>query len=224
MSSTPPVNPPANRRAAAAAANEDRAAANGRSHGHAPAELRAPAEHRAPERIAPHGIDGDGEDQSYADDMTEESGEGEATADEILRETERWAPTTLRDTVAEPEQPTTTGPKICRGCGRDLRGHRRLKDDQGYICVSCAKDEAKRKIACAECGKPTKPEGLRPWGPISVCARCWMDHQADPKSRVRRQVSSRPWEEAEKRTVLYMTGGTIALILIILIISAIAGC
>jgi hypothetical protein len=173
------------------------------AHGH------VSAEHRPPERIAPS--------REEYDDISMEAGReedesGTISPEEIIQETERWAPRTIRDTVVEIE-------KVCRVCGKNLKGHRRFKDEKGYICRDCDREERLRRIPCAECGKPVPPEALRPWGPISICTRCWADHESDPKLRIKRKVSSRPWEELEKRTVLAITALTVLALFILYIIS-----
>lgn len=171
-------------------------------------EQRAPskvAEQRAPRRVGDEFGNFDAERDTDLD---------EATPEEIQRETERWAPKTVLDTVADPGIE-----KICRVCGKNLKGHRRYKDERGYICVSCDRDERARRIPCAECGKPVPPEALRPWGPIAICARCWADHESDPKLRIKRKVSSRPWEELEKKTVLAIAAVVGVVLLILLLVS-----
>jgi hypothetical protein len=170
------------------------------------------AERRPPQRVgSAHdeyddiSMSGDG-----AGAATEE--EQELTPEEIAKETERWAPKTIRDTVVDVE-------KVCRVCGKNLKGHRRYKDEKGYICVSCDRDERLRRIPCAECGKPVPPEALRPWGPISICTRCWADHESDPKMRIKRKVSSRPWEEMERKTVLITSAVLGGILFVLFIIS-----
>ena len=130
--------------------------------------------------------------------------------DEVLPETERFAPESAEDLSIDAGKA-----KVCRNCGRDLRGHRRYKDDRGYLCATCEKEDRLRRIACAECGKPTLPENLRPWGPISICARCLVDHENDPKSRVRRQISNKGFEMAERQNLLVVAGIALVLGLIV---------
>lgn len=177
------------------------------------------AEHRPPRRVASHDEFGDitftkpGAAEGDTDIEQEP-----LTVEEIQRETERWAPKTARDAVID-----TGIQKVCRVCLKDLRGHRRYKDDQGYICPDCDRDERARRIPCAECGKPVRPESLRPWGPISICVRCWADHESDPKMRIKRKVSSRPWEELEKKTVLVIAAIAVAALFVLFIMQLIWG-
>ena len=165
------------------------------------------AEHHAPRRVAtPEGRQVDPGDTDIE--------EAPVTPEEVQRETERWAPRKISDTVLD-----TGVEKVCRVCGKNLRGHRRYKDEKGYICPDCDRLERAKRIACAECGKPVPPESLKPWGPISICTRCWADHESDPKMRIKRRVSSRPWEEMEKKTVLIISGVVAVVLLILFLIS-----
>ncbi len=105
-----------------------------------------------------------------------------------------------------------TGPaKNCRMCGVDVRGHKRYKDERGYLCSNCEIIDRARRIDCAECGKPTAPENLRPWGPVSICHRCYIDHETDPKLRGLKQVSTRKFKIVEQQTTI-----AIALVLVAL--------
>lgn len=227
MSSANSVNPPAS--------SDPSVGVNGDAHARAAAaRTQASAEQRPPQRVASaHDSGGGGgggsfdditigpgvrarrpaDDDVDADDDDDDLDES-LTPEEIERETERWAPSSIRDTVVDVE-------KICRVCGKDLKGHRRYKDERGYICRSCEHDDRARRIACAECGKAVPPEALRPWGPISICTRCWADHESDPKQRIKRKVSSRKWEEMERQTVLVIAGVALVGLLILFVLSLI---
>lgn len=71
--------------------------------------------------------------------------------------------------------------KICRICGKDLSGHRRLKDRYGYICLDCDRKEKQAAeqglVSCGECGKKLKPEGLIDYHGTRICRKCFADHQ-----------------------------------------------
>ncbi len=126
------------------------------------------------------------------------------------QEGDRFAPTSAGDLAGIDVK------KICRSCGKNLKGHRRYKDSRGYICVACDRDDKARRVPCAECGKPTLPESLRPFGPVSICVRCYADHEADPKLRARRRVSTRHFDLYERRNVLMVAGVALVLLLLIL--------
>jgi len=70
--------------------------------------------------------------------------------------------------------------KLCRVCGKNLAGHRRLKDSLGYICRECAKseqdpDDATRR-PCPECERMIKPAGFVPYNGKHICRKCFADH------------------------------------------------
>jgi hypothetical protein len=71
--------------------------------------------------------------------------------------------------------------KKCRVCHRNLSGHRRIKDHDGYICLACAKQEQEDKaaglVSCAECSRKLKPAGLIDYHGMRICRRCFADHQ-----------------------------------------------
>ncbi len=71
--------------------------------------------------------------------------------------------------------------KICRACGKNLAGHRRIKDSLGYICVKCAEAEEEAReaglVSCAECNRKLKPAGLIDFHGSMICRKCFADHQ-----------------------------------------------
>src|SRR5436305_1177879 len=81
-------------------------------------------------------------------------------------------PPSRGDPGAESNTPSDTaaiespvkGEKLCVNCGKNVSGHRRVKDSRGYLCYACAKAEraAERegKVRCMECRKMIRPEGL----------------------------------------------------------------
>lgn len=83
--------------------------------------------------------------------------------------------------VAAEAAATPVVEKICRVCHKNLAGHRRLKDHDGYICLSCAKQEQADKeaglVSCAECSRKLKPAGLIDYHGVRICRRCFADHQ-----------------------------------------------
>jgi DNA-directed RNA polymerase subunit RPC12/RpoP len=84
--------------------------------------------------------------------------------------------------VSAPSRPATSSePKICVKCGRDVNGHRRYKDDDGnYWCLPCAKEDEKRKRAqsepakskCAMCGEEVAVMNLIALDGRFCCPRC----------------------------------------------------
>src|SRR5690242_10035275 len=87
--------------------------------------------------------------------------------------------------------PITRQEKVCVLCGKDVAGHRRLKDSRGYICLACAKAEKAAekagKIRCKFCRKLVKPDGLVPFQGKMICRRCFADFEE--KAKFRKKIS-----------------------------------
>lgn len=76
--------------------------------------------------------------------------------------------------------PSSPGEKLCRVCKKNLKGHRRLKDSRGYICVPCAEAEEAANddpslIPCPECNRKLKVDGLTTYQGAVMCKRCAAD-------------------------------------------------
>jgi hypothetical protein len=121
----------------------------------------------------------------------------------------------LRDESADFASGMRRSEKVCRLCKTDLAGKKRYRDAAGYLCARCEKIDRKRRVPCAECGKPTLPENLRPWGPISICPGCFTDHDADPKKRRVKQVSLRKHDEFDVQRAVITGVIVVAFLLII---------
>ena len=123
-------------------------------------------------------------------------------------------------TVTAPSDPAieaaiARGEKPCVSCGKDLRGHRRYKTPRGYLCHACEKLDRTRRLPCAECGKPTLPENLRPWGTVSICPACHADHEADPTKRRLKKVSTRRFEAEDVQKTIVIAIVVVALLLVV---------
>jgi hypothetical protein len=98
--------------------------------------------------------------------------------------------------------------KVCHNCGKNVSGHRRVKDSRGYLCYACAKAErqAERegKVRCKECRKLVKPEGLVAFHGKMICRKCFGDHQET--ARFKKKVSTEGYEAHEKRNLLILAG------------------
>ena len=104
--------------------------------------------------------------------------------------------------------------KLCIVCGKDVTGHRRIKDSRGYLCYACAKDEVRQEregtIPCAECGRRVKPGGIIVHNGLKICRKCNEDHKETRKKAVKK-VATHHFEKHEKRQIII-----IAIILLIL--------
>ena len=127
------------------------------------------------------------------------SAEVEVDSDDAPEIEEAPEPAKPRDTRRALQ---TAQDKVCRMCGTDLKGHRRYKDSRGYLCKDCNKLDQVARLPCADCGKPTLPEGLRPWGTESLCARCYAEREADPSAKRMKKVSHAKFELHEKQGVI----------------------
>lgn len=110
--------------------------------------------------------------------------------------------------------------KICVVCGKNVAGHRRVKDSRGYLCLACAKSELEKenagKIPCAECGRRIKEKGLIQYMGIRICRSCYEDHK-ESKKKIVRKVASRHYDEHERRNLIILTVAFVILGLIVLV-------
>jgi hypothetical protein len=114
---------------------------------------------------------------------------------------------TVRIELPLPDINDTRQRKICIVCGKNVEGHRRVKDSRGYMCYACAKAEMKAEkegtVRCAECGRRVKPAGLVDYDGIKICKKCHNDHKELKKKAVRK-VATRHYELHEKKTLIWL--------------------
>jgi hypothetical protein len=115
---------------------------------------------------------------------------------------------------------TSTGPaKFCIKCGKDVSGHRRVKDSRGYMCYACAKGEIHEEkagtIPCAGCKRRVKEAGLIEYKGRKLCKIC-LDHEKEIE-RKNRKVSTKEIDEHEKRNIIILAVifGILALIILV---------
>jgi hypothetical protein len=105
--------------------------------------------------------------------------------------------------------------KVCLVCGKDVRGHRRVKDSRGYMCYACAKAERKAekegKLKCKLCRKLVKPAGLVALNGKMVCRKCFGDYQET--ARFKKKVSTKHYESHDKvrLIILAVIAGVLAM-------------
>lgn len=120
-----------------------------------------------------------------------------------------------------PVEPERVAPKkICRICGKDLAGHRRLKDSLGYVCVACANDEAEAKeaglVSCGECGRKLKPAGLIDYHGTKICRKCFADHQELSKFKAPPpDLTQHKQHEKESLKTLLIIGAVLLIIILL---------
>lgn len=69
--------------------------------------------------------------------------------------------------------------KVCRLCGKDLTGHTRLKDSEGYWCKDCHRTDRQRRqgIKCAACGREFPESKLISFEHEYRCLTCEKERQ-----------------------------------------------
>jgi hypothetical protein len=109
--------------------------------------------------------------------------------------------------------------KFCIVCGRDVAGHRRVKDSRGYLCYDCAKAEIANEkagtIPCAECGRRVKEGGIFDYNSIKICRKCFDDHKEAQKKAVRK-ISTEHYDAHERRGLFILLAVFVVLGLIVL--------
>ena len=87
-----------------------------------------------------------------------------------------FEPTTADPQPGEVPAVVQPGLKVCRVCGKDLNGHRRVRDGGGYLCVPCAKEDEKRenygRVRCRVCGHLTLEDKLTDYEGTKMCPNC----------------------------------------------------
>lgn len=116
---------------------------------------------------------------------------------------------------------SSAGGKVCRVCGKDLAGHRRIKDSLGYVCVPCAKAKEKAEqegtVPCEECGRRLKPSGLVPWRDKKICRSCLKDHEE--LNRFKTPPPSAAGHKAHEKKRLFIMLGVMGVLVVIMLLS-----
>jgi len=129
-----------------------------------------------------------------------------------------------RTPVYTPPEPVDDSPpppveKLCRLCGKNVAGHRRMKDSLGYLCLACAKADRREDdglVSCAECGKRLKPMGLVDYAGTKICRTCFNDHKEMSKFQAPPPNLS-VYDDREKRSLkMWLAVGGVLLLIILL--------
>lgn len=112
--------------------------------------------------------------------------------------------------------------KVCCQCGKDLSGHRRLRDSRGYWCYACHKldkEATKPKgVACADCGRIVAEAALADYEGRMLCGPCRQEQKDTAKERRRLSpVQTTAHDEMAKKRLLWILGVAAVLIVIILL-------
>jgi hypothetical protein len=67
--------------------------------------------------------------------------------------------------------------KRCCVCGKDVSGQRRFKDEKGYWCEACNREDARKqgkvlKVRCPECHKSVAENLMVEWHDRRICSGC----------------------------------------------------
>ena len=127
------------------------------------------------------------------------------------------------DTAVDMPSPAGEKPpaKLCVICGKDVTGHRRLKDSRGYICYSCAKEEQKRerggRVRCHSCGKLVPEEALNEYEGTRICNKCNAERIKMQKQEIKRIGIVGAHDRHEKRNLYILLGIAAFLFLVIIL-------
>jgi len=107
--------------------------------------------------------------------------------------------------------------KVCIVCGKDVRGHRRVKDSRGYTCYACAKAERRQQLGdtvrCPACNRRVRETTLTNYEGMRICSRCIDERRNLQKvSRKRGVVDQKVFAKQEKKQVLWLALALLALL------------
>jgi hypothetical protein len=125
------------------------------------------------------------------------------------------------DTVVERVEESPKA-KVCCQCGKDLTGHRRLRDSRGYWCYACHKlDKEANKpkgVACAGCGRIVPEAALGDYEGQQMCGPCRAERKdlAEEQRRLS-PVKTTAHDDMAKKRLLWMFAVIGVLLIIILL-------
>jgi DNA-directed RNA polymerase subunit RPC12/RpoP len=115
----------------------------------------------------------------------------------------------LDDEGASPATAGTGAEKVCITCGKDVRGHRRVKDSRGYQCYACAKAERAQELGdtvrCPACNRRVRETALLDYEGLRICSRCVQERRdVARQTRKRGVVDQRVYQRQEKSQVVWL--------------------
>lgn len=125
-------------------------------------------------------------------------------------------------TVSEaiPHEPAPVEQKICRVCGKDVAGQKRVRDQYGYFCYDCAKEvenkERQGRVRCRVCGHLVKPESLTAYEGTKMCPTCHRE-RIDAQKQVIKRIGfkgARTREEVRQLKMLLIAAAVLALFMV----------
>jgi hypothetical protein len=126
------------------------------------------------------------------------------------------------DTAVDLPSPVVEKPKICVVCGKDVTGHRRVKDSRGYLCYDCAKQEQRQergdRVRCRSCTRMVKESALHDYEGTKICDHCLAERNALQKQQIKRLGIAHVHERHEK-TRLYVLLAIAAFLLLIILLN-----
>ncbi len=125
------------------------------------------------------------------------------------------------DTAVAMPSPALQPEKHCVICGRDVAGHRRIKDSRGYICYNCAKEERRREIGdrvrCSVCGRLVKQSVAIDYETTKMCPQCHQERLKLQKGQIKRAgiTAAHSQHERKRLYLLLAVGGALLLVIIL---------
>jgi DNA-directed RNA polymerase subunit RPC12/RpoP len=125
-------------------------------------------------------------------------------------------PADASDTVADsPPVEQVPVAKVCRICGKDLTGKKRIKDRTGYWCSDCVKEDEKQlhggRVRCRSCGHLVKEENLTLYEGTRMCPTCYQERINLKKQQIKRMGI----KAARTRAELQRIWGLVAILVVL---------
>ena len=122
--------------------------------------------------------------------------------------------------VDSSDQTPAPAPKVCRLCGKDVTGKKRVRDPHGYYCYECHQEQEKKnyqgRVRCNVCGHLVKEENLIVYEGTRMCPHCHNEKIELQKKHIK-QIGFRGAQtrtEAKQVLRLVMVLGVLALVIL----------
>jgi DNA-directed RNA polymerase subunit RPC12/RpoP len=126
-------------------------------------------------------------------------------------------PSSTSETVSDLPPPVDAPvAKVCRICGKDVTGQKRVRDHLGYYCYECAKEVEKKehqgRVRCKVCGHLTKEENIQPYDGVKMCRRCRQDRDELKIQKIKRMGFKGARTREELRRIYMMAAALVVLL------------